>query len=180
MKKGHSIFAALSLLGVLVATPLAAQPDSGAVVHSLRTDDLWSVGAQFGLTTGTGVTVRYLPAGRFACALTVGGFRSSENWTYSIGGEAQFDFDIVGRSRFYGFAGAGYYYTGETTTTGTPPNEVKNTENSLDGPFRMGIGAGYEWDLSRVLLLNVNLALTYFSDGKFYPMPQAGIHYTFR
>jgi len=127
----------------------------------------WGVGVQAGLMSGMGVAVRFHPVARFGFQFVGGAFKGSDNLLGSIGGEAQFDFDWSNRNRFYGYVGFGYYSNG------------KNDPDNLKAPLRAGLGVGYDWDISNTLIMNVNLGLTYFTDGNFLPLPQIGLHYLF-
>jgi len=127
----------------------------------------WAAGIHVGLLSGLGLSGRFHPPGRFAFQLTGGGIGVGEAVTYNFGGEAQFDFDSDGRSRFYGFLAASYYYW-----------EDKAGEQDI-GPFRTGLGIAYEWNIAEKLIFMANLGITYFSTGTVLPLPQAGFYYYF-
>jgi hypothetical protein len=146
-------------------------------------ETIWGVGLQAGLLSGSGLGVRYHPAGRFGFQL-VGGyitlpsglFTTEKSAPFSIGAEGQFDFDARGLSRFYGYIGLGYYSLNKEDDEGTAEDE---SADDLAGPFRLGLGIAYEWPLSSKIIFNANIGFTYFSDGAFWPAPQFGLFYYF-
>jgi hypothetical protein len=127
----------------------------------------WGVGLQAGLLSGTGVSVRWHPKARFGFEINGGAFKGGDHLLASFGGEAHYDFDWSERNRFYGFAGFGYYQNG------------KDDPDMLKSPLRIGVGVGYDWDISKTVIFSVELGLTYFSEGQFLPLPQVGISYLF-
>ncbi|MDH7514719.1 MAG: hypothetical protein QHI48_02420 [Bacteroidota bacterium] len=132
-----------------------------------KNNTLWAVGFHLGLLSGIGVSGRFHPPGRFAFQLTAGGIGLKDVVTFNSGLEVQFDFDTDRRTRFYGYAAAGYYYW-----------EDKAGVQDI-GPFRAGLGVAYEWDISPKLIFMANLGVTYFSTGTVLPIPQAGLYYYF-
>lgn len=141
------------------------------------TQDMWGVGLYGGLLSGVGLSARYHPRGRVGLQLTAGAMKFGD-LAYAFGAEGQFDFDSKGRSRFYGYLGAGYYYVERKTKNAATGTE--KTENKLDGPLRLGLGVAYEWAVSPKLIFNLNAAFTYFTDGTILPLPQAGLIYYFK
>ncbi|MBL0173856.1 MAG: hypothetical protein IPP94_01075 [Ignavibacteria bacterium] len=151
--------------GAAQTTPLASAPEDEA--NPFLSNDLWAVGIQAGVLSGYGLGVRFHPIGRFGGQLVGGGIKAGDVKTYSFGIEGQFDFDVMGRSRFYGYLGTGYYsYKGKDSV-------------DLNGPWRLGIGVAYEWSVSKKLIFNASGAITYFSDGTVLPLPQIGLWYYF-
>ena len=138
----------------------------------------WGVGAQAGLMSGMGVGVRYHPRGRFGLQIAGGGISGGEGLAAAVGIEGQFDFDWRERSRFFGFIGMGYYTNGEEELTFEEWQQGKE-DPRLESPFRAGLGLGYEWDISRMLIFTANIVFTYFSSGSFLPLPQIGLYYLF-
>ncbi|MDT8325258.1 MAG: hypothetical protein RRA94_14190 [Bacteroidota bacterium] len=139
----------------------------------------WGVGAQAGLMSGMGVGVRFHPQGRFGVQLA-GGAIAGEKTVASVGFEGQFDLDWRNRSRFFVFAGMGYYTNGEDELTVADGTWEEGKEDPrLVSPFRAGLGLGYEWDISNTLIFTANIAFTYFSEGTFLPLPQVGLYYMF-
>lgn len=169
------IIAAFSLLG-LSAADVRAQSDerSGYYEEKMR----FGVGAQAGLMSGMGLGVRIHPAGRMGVQLAGGAISGGESVAASIGIEGQYDFDWRDRSRFFGFVGMGYYTNGEEELTFEEWEQGKE-DPRLNSAFRAGIGIGYEWDISNVLIFSANIAFTYFSEGMFLPLPQIGLYYLF-
>lgn len=138
------------------------------------------VGAQAGLMSGMGLGVRVHPAGRFSVQLAGGALSGGESVMASVGAEGQYDFDWRERSRFYGFVGLGFYTNGEEELTESAGTWAIGKEDPrLKSPFRAGVGIGYEWDISNVLIFSASVAFTYFSEGQFLPLPQLGLYYMF-
>lgn len=167
--------AAFSLL-MLGTETLQAQYGGDYYTEKMR----FGVGAQAGLMSGMGLGVRVHPAGRMSVQVAGGALSGGESVMASVGAEGQYDFDWRERSRFYGFIGFGYYTNGEdelTLADGTW--EPGKDDPRLKSPFRAGIGIGYEWDLSNVLIFSASVAFTYFSEGQFLPLPQLGLYYMF-
>ncbi len=166
---------ALSTLG---ATQVRAQYSGGDNYYAEQMR--FGVGAQAGLMSGMGVGVRVHPVGRLSAQIAGGAFSGGEGVMASVGAEGQFDFDYRDRSRFYGFIGLGYYTNGEEELTDAAGTwEPGKEDPRLDSPFRAGIGLGYEWDISNVLIFSASVAFTYFSEGMFLPLPQVGLYYMF-
>lgn len=140
----------------------------------------FGVGAQAGLMSGMGIGVRVHPAGRMSVQVAGGALSGGESVMASFGAEGQYDFDWRERSRFYGFIGFGYYTNGEEELTEAAGTWAPGKEDPrLKSPFRAGLGIGYEWDLSNVLIFSASVAFTYFSEGQFLPLPQLGLYYMF-
>ncbi len=168
--------AVLFLLAVQSPTVAQTVEDEGAVFLSQTT---FGLGLQAGLLTGSGVSFRVHPAGRFGVQVVAGGITLSERFITSVGLEGQYDFDSDGRSRFYGFVGCGYYSNGHEAPKLTD-NGLYEDEERLASPFRLGLGAAYEISLSRKLVFTPSLGFTWFvRDGAFWPIPQAALHYYF-
>lgn len=166
------------LLFLAATRPATAQiaEDEGAVFLSQTT---FGLGLQAGLLTGSGVSFRVHPAGRFGVQVVAGGITLSERFFSSIGIEGQYDFDSDGRSRFYGFVGCGYYSNGHEAPKLTENGQYEDEER-LAAPFRLGVGAAYEISLSRKLVFTPSLGFTWFvRDGDFWPLPQLALHYYF-
>ncbi|MDX9758934.1 MAG: hypothetical protein RBU27_07205 [Bacteroidota bacterium] len=170
-----AIAIAISAYLMIAASPLQAQYDD-YYTSKLR----FGVGAQAGLMSGMGLGVRVHPAGRMSVQLAGGAFSGGDAVTGSVGIEGQFDFDWRERSRFYGFVGMGYYTNGEEELTEAAGTWAPGKEDPrLKSPFRAGVGLGYEWDISNVLIFSASVAFTYFSQGQFLPLPQFGLYYMF-
>lgn len=134
----------------------------------------WGIGVQAGLMSGMGVNVRFHPHARYGLEVTGGAFKGGDNLLASFGAEGQYDFDWNERNRLYGFIGFGYYSNGESDL-----NPISEDDDKLKSPVRAGIGAGYDWDISKTLIFTIELGLTWFSEGQFLPLPQVGISYLF-
>ncbi len=169
--------AALSFI-TLSVTQVQAQSGSkkGYYTEKLR----FGVGAQAGLMSGMGLGVRIHPIGRMSVQVAGGAISGGESVAAATGIEGQFDFDWRDRSRFYGFLGMGYYTNGEEELTLAAGTWEQGKEDPrLTSPFRAGIGLGYEWDISNVMIFSASIAFTYFSEGAFLPLPQVGLYYMF-
>ncbi|MCX8052042.1 MAG: DUF481 domain-containing protein [Chlorobi bacterium] len=133
----------------------------------------YGVGFQLGFATGVGFSFRYTSPRRFALELNAGYITAGKNraW-YSVGAEVQYQFDNSLDSRFYGFAGLGYY-----------ADDKDSVGNVLSYPTRLGLGVGYEWFISRAAALSLEAPLTFFIGEpgvQVFPTPQFGIVYYFR
>lgn len=175
MKLRFSMFAIATLSLVLSSfATLSAQTRETYYTEKLR----FGVGAQAGLMSGMGLGVRVHPAGRMSVQVAGGALSGGEAVMASVGAEGQFDFDWRDRSRFYGFVGLGYYTNGKEELT-FEEWQRGDEDPQLKSPFRAGIGLGYEWDISNVLIFSASVAFTYFSEGMFLPLPQVGLYYMF-
>jgi hypothetical protein len=169
---------------VLLAQPLFAQQDEAAakkeqekqpvavtetapVKDYYLTNEKWGLGIQLGTLSGLGIGVRYHPMGRFSLQLGGGALKTDENWGYNVGLEGQYDFDTFGLSRFYGLIGIGFY-----------DHNASQDANLLNG-VRFGVGAGYEWEMSRNLIFSFALAFNYYPHDQFFPYPHVGFYYYF-
>jgi hypothetical protein len=171
MKAG--MFAVFTISLLITASPsLFAQrdydDDYGSGRNIFQEKDMYAVGLQAGLMTGTGVAVRFHPMGRWGFQVVGGGMAGNVTSAYSFGAEVQFDFEADRRARFYCYAGGGFYAF------------KKHGDDKLESPSRFGVGIAYEWGVSRKLVFNVSGALTYFENGNFFPTPQIGMHYYFQ
>jgi hypothetical protein len=174
----------VTLLLVLLSVPSLAQDDYDKQTSTFETKDphifenqtIWGAGIQASLLSGMGIGARYHPPGRFGFQVIGGGFSLEHSTPYSFGAEAQFDFDARGISRFYGFLGLGYYSLGKDDD---PDTEEDESEDKLEGPFRIGMGGAYEWSISSKMVFNVGIALVYHTNGAYFPLPQASVFYYF-
>lgn len=157
------------VITIMLALSISSQSQAQLTEHEdyYLTKSHWGVGLQAGLLSGMGISVRFHPHERYGFEFNAGAWKGSDNLLASFGAEAQYDFDWSGRSRFYGFVGMGYYQNG------------KDDPDDLEGPFRAGFGAGYDWDISSAVILSVELGVTWFTDGPILPLPQVGISYLF-
>ncbi|HOJ03565.1 MAG TPA: hypothetical protein PK916_06140 [Bacteroidota bacterium] len=163
MRYGTFLITLVALVLIAAATPLRAQEQTEFYQQKER----WGVGLQAGLMSGMGLAARFHPQGRFGFQLAGGAFKGSGDMVGDIGIEGQFDFDLDGRNRFYGFVGMGLYTNG------------KDGDDKLEGPFRAGFGLAYDWAFARTMVFSTSLGLTYFTDGVFLPLPQVGLYYIF-
>lgn len=135
---------------------------------------LYGVGLQAGLLSGSGLVARMHLPNRMGAQLGFGIIGIGDNMYWDIGGEFQYSFSSSNDDHLYGLAGAGYYYCSTSDTT---------SGNELDKPFRLGFGVGYEWFVSRNLVFNISLPITFFFGGdktQIFPLPQVGLSYYFQ
>jgi hypothetical protein len=168
----------IAILSLITLTTMQVHAQSGSKKGYYTEQLRFGVGAQAGLMSGMGVGVRIHPIGRMSVQLAGGAISGGEGVAASVGAEGQFDFDWRDRSRFYGFIGMGYYTNGENDLT-YEEWLAKKEDPRLRSPFRAGLGFGYEWDISNVLIFSASVAFTYFSEGMFLPLPQVGLYYMF-
>ena len=154
------------------ATPMppVIMSRDGASAEKLNQSTFFGIGGQVGFATGTGITIRYTDPRRYGAEvnfwyMTLG----KDKAFYNVGAELQYQFDNSLDSRLYGVGGFGFYGNSEGTT-----------DNTLSGPFRIGIGVGYETFISRAAAIDFEGILTIFSDKTVLPTPQIGICYYFR
>ncbi|MBL7997917.1 MAG: hypothetical protein JNL32_04685 [Candidatus Kapabacteria bacterium] len=157
-----------------VVTPTPAPAQQVFNPDQMNRDAYFGVGAQLGASTGGGISMRYTMPNRIGTELTFWYLTlGSDRAMYNIGAEFQYKLDNSADSRVYAIGGVGYY--GESLTK----DSVSNS-NTLTGPFRFGVGLGYEWSISRAAMINVEGVLTIFSDKTVLPLPQMGFVYYFR
>jgi hypothetical protein len=179
MKRRFLVFA-IAALSVITLSVMQVKAQSGSNKGYYTEQLRFGVGAQAGLMSGMGLGVRIHPIGRMSVQIAGGAISGGESVAASVGMEGQFDFDWRDRSRFYGFVGMGYYTNGEEELTLAAKTwEPGKEDPRLKSPFRAGIGLGYEWDISNVLIFSACVGFTYFSEGMFLPLPQIGLYYMF-
>lgn len=155
---------------MLTSVPSVAQTDSLPAVPivdnvplRMTTTNFWALGLQAGITSGSGISVRYSIPSRVSVEVT-GGYISISDGIWSIGAEAQFTLNASPDSRLYAMLGSGYH--ADMRDTGG---------NQLKQPFRLGIGPGYEVFISRQFAIGAELPITIFFGGEnvvVLPLPQ--------
>ena len=76
----------------------------------------------------------------------------------SIGGEFQYDLVRGPKTRFFGVSALSYQYWG-------------SKGNDIGGPFRLGVGAGGEFQIQNSFSITAEGLFTFFSDGRVIPLP---------
>jgi hypothetical protein len=128
---------------------------------------VYGVGLAGGWISGTGFSFREHLPGRLSYQVTGGIIKVGDKLTYNVGVEPQYDLVIGETSRLFALLGLGYYYSGTSSN------------NDLSAPFRFGLGAGVEWNVSGGFHVTTACGVVYFSDGIILPVPQVGAHYYF-
>lgn len=128
---------------------------------------IYGLGFSAGFASGFGLSFRHHPPGLFSYQIIGGIVKVDRNTDYNIGGELQFDIMRGDRVRFFADGATGYFYSGD------------NGKNNLAGPYRVGIGFGWEWLHFDPMNFTGEILFTYFSDGTVLPLPQLSAHYYF-
>jgi hypothetical protein len=152
------------------AAPAAVPPvqQTSTLAAELDKQNLFGIGFQVGLATGTGVSLRYSMKNRFVLEVS-GGYIAVNGPVWSFGGELQFLLNNTDISRLYALVGVSTNYVSSADT------------NKLDAPSRVGIGVGYEHFISNRLSLAAELPITIFieTDPLVLPLPQFQLIYYF-
>ena len=130
-------------------------------------ESLFGLGLAGGPASGIGLSFRHHLPLAFSYQLTGGVIKVDEKLYYSVGGEFQYDLVRSERTRIFAVGGLGYYYAGEG-------------RNEMEGPGRLGLGVGGEFQVYEGLHGIAEGVFTYFTDGTILPLPQAGLFYYFR
>ncbi|HUL44125.1 MAG TPA: hypothetical protein VLY03_07180 [Bacteroidota bacterium] len=157
--------------GALLATFLVVVPGPAQVLTSGQhtrevSQSIYGLGLSAGVASGFGLSFRHHLPGFFSYQIVGGVIKVDNKTDYNIGGEVQFDMTRGDRSRFFADASTGYFYSGDGG-------------NTLAGPYRLGLGLGWEWGNFDPMNMSAELLFTYFSDGTILPLPQVAIHYYF-
>jgi len=155
----------------VIATILAVSAGSAQVLtegqHTREVgQSIYGLGLSAGVASGFGLSFRHHLPGFFSYQIVGGVIKVDDKTDYNIGGELQFDMTRGDRSRFFADASTGYFYSG-------------NGGNNLSGPYRLGLGLGWEWGNFEPMNMSAELLFTYFSDGTILPLPQVALHYYF-
>jgi hypothetical protein len=148
--------------------------------------NVYGLGLNFSLMSGIGISFKeHFAQSHWSYMLT--GYANVDNSggsgaTYDYGAEIQYDIYLKQETRFYALAGASYFYQGETVSTPDPVANVKQSiQNSLAGPARLGIGAGFETALSSTICFYTNLTVTSFQpSGDLFIYPYGGFMFYFK
>lgn len=129
--------------------------------------EIFGLGIAAGPASGLGISFRHHLQSQLSYGLIGGIIKIDRDVSYDFGFEAQWDLSRGESSRFFAVGGTSFFYSGS------------DDENELEGPWRLGLGIGGEFDYRGVLNLSVEGLFTYFSDGTILPLPQVSIHYYF-
>jgi hypothetical protein len=153
---------------VFLSTLASAQVNGDANTHPTELgQNVYGLGISGGLVSGFGLSFRQHFPSVFSYEIVGGIIKFDDRLHYNLGGTLQADVMRGDANRFYGCARIGYFYSGDPGV------------NELAGPFRFGIGAGNEMTGAAQFHINLEVMMTYFSDGVILPTPQVGAHYYF-
>lgn len=141
------------------------------VGEMLRTETLYALGVQAGLTTGSGISFRASLPNRFAFELNAMYFSTGKPF-WNIGGEVQYLLSNETNFKFYAMAGAGLFYSGTDIST-----------NGLGQPFRFGIGPGFEYYIAPMAAIGAELPISAWvatNNTVVIPTPQVHFMYYFK
>ncbi len=128
---------------------------------------IYGLGLAAGFASGFGLSFRHHLPGFFSYQIIAGVIKVDKETDYNVGGELQFDIMRGDISRFFADVAMGYFYSGD------------KGRNKLDGPYREGLGFGWEWMTVGPMNFTTELLFTNFSDGTILPLPQFSAHYYF-
>ncbi len=150
---------------ILEAKPVPPKKPSAS--HMLR--PLYRAGLHGGLLSGYGFSGAITLPLRISIQGTFFLMKFSDNLFYSFGTEFQYHFSDPRTHNLYILLGSGYYYNSTNST------------NTLNNPFRLGIGFGYHYFLTPEWMVDLQLNITWFTGfgSSILPLPQAGIFYVF-
>jgi len=149
--------------------------------------NVFGFGVNFSLATGAGFSFRHhLAKSPLSYMVTGYGWKSRDELTYDFGFEVQYDFYLRQSTRFYGLAGASYFYDwvrGDGMSFDPDGNLVPDNirHNKLAAPYRLGAGLGYEIALGSTVGFYLNVTATSFQpEGAFSVYPYGGAHIYFK
>ena len=146
--------------------------------------NVYGFGTNFSLMSGVGLSFReHFKHSPFSYMLTGYVFKDKTGATYDYGVELQYDMYMKEFTRFYGFAGASYFYNGAKQSQFDPiVGQLNIAEyNQLDGPQRVGAGIGFETAIGYSVSIYANLSLTSFQPvGDLLIYPYGGIMIYFK
>jgi hypothetical protein len=159
------------LLLALTVCLLAPDANAQVIVGSAQKADnfaqnVYGLGFAGGAATGLGVSFRAHFPSRFSLQAVAGIIKDSERLSSSLGFQVQYDLVRGQKTRFYSGAGMSYFYSGSGS-------------NTLEGPFRFGLGIGGEFAIQDALSGSIEGMFTFFNDGVIVPLPQLSLHYYF-
>ncbi|MFZ1573082.1 MAG: hypothetical protein IPP08_07955 [Chlorobiota bacterium] len=158
---------------------LLSQTNLNNVSKADSSDDFYyrgnyfGAGVRLGLTSGTGLTGRFVSEKGFVIGASVFAITLGD-WThFNFGAEGQYSFIREKDSRYYATLGLAYFNS-TTDEVGYPGNRIAN-------PFRIGLGIGYEWFLNKRFATSFALPITYFpSTSQILPLPEISLQMYFK
>jgi hypothetical protein len=171
MKSFYHVFLKTILLVFTALTiPVVCIADEDSVAANITKQSYFGVGAQLGLASGSGISVRH----SWPNGLTLEGtafFFSTGRPIWNFGAEVQYLLSSSDKDRLYALGGVGFYYNGGTAS-----------QNTLSSPTRIGVGIGYEWFVSNQMSVSAELPFTVFlgtGTVSVLPLPQIQFMYYF-
>jgi len=136
----------------------------------------FSVGLNFGLTSGMGVSVGAIFPFRLETQLNFFVISMGGYFHYNVGLEGRYNMIRKDGWQLYALLGMSYYSSelrDDKEAEQRPGNRVAN-------PFRIGPGIGYGWFASEQFVVTVSGAITVFpTTGEVLPLPQLGLAFVF-
>ncbi len=127
---------------------------------------VYGLGFAAGWASGVGISFRsHLPS-KSSIQGVFGIMKPADRLLMSIGCEYQYDLVRDNKTRFYVGSAIAYFYNGSGS-------------NETSAPFRIGAGAGGEFQVKDALHVSVGAMFVFFSDGRVIPLPQIAAHYYF-
>lgn len=156
------------------STPAAYSPqDSTKGDEFYYYKPTFGVGLNVGLFSGAGISGRFMHPNGFGVQGTFFVISAFKYTHVNFGIEGQYAFTRRNDSRFYGIVGFGYYSSVRSDSAAS--------ENVIAEPFRVGLGAGYEWFTGDQFAWHIAAALSFMpATSTFFPLPEAGFHFYFR
>lgn len=182
----HVAVAAIAVACLVIDTPAQTRTVLQDEAKTLPVN-VYGIGANISLATGAGFSFRHhLANSPFSYMVTGYGWKSSDELSFDYGLELQYDFYLRENTRFYGLAGASYFYDWlkDDQSSFDPsgnfiPNRIRH--NKLAGPTRIGAGVGYEISLGSSVGMYLNITATsYQPEGSFNVYPFGGMHVYFK
>jgi hypothetical protein len=162
------LYCGLVLMALLLPGRVSAQVESPASGRTQFSHSVFGIGLFGGAATGLGLSFRHHLPSSFSYQVVGGVINASEKLSYDFGMQLQFDLIRSATTRFYAGSGIAFFYAGKSGGT-----------NEMDGPGRLGLGIGGEFNAGSDLNASLELMFTYFTDGTILPLPQLGVHYYF-
>jgi hypothetical protein len=164
MNKSFLIWCIILMLTISIST--AQVSTSGLSRAEGLNKSVYGLGFTAGWSSGIGISFRsHLPSKQSVQGV-FGIIKTKEKLLMSIGGEYQYDLVRSNNTRFFVGPAISYYYSGKNS-------------NEVSGPFRVGAGAGGEFQLKNALHITVEGMFVFFSDKRVLPLPQIAAHYYF-
>ena len=160
--KNHVLFLAIGISILWMAAPAQAQ------IFKVKPKYDHALGFAGGFSSGMGLSYRQYLNENFLGQGTFAILKTTDNFFYNIGGEAQLNLNYEKFTRFYAWMATAYFF-----------NNDNHGKNKIKGPYRLGAGIGVEVFYYDRLGINLEGGFMYFSDGQILILPQAGFYYYF-